>query len=252
MQLRITKRQRSAVGVLAVCALAITTGAVAMQAQAVPPEKANEARIDKLLHEMTLEEKMNLIRGGLEPMDVYQGQAGYLPGVPRLGIPSLRFADGPPGLLTRVPSQAETATMGVAATFSVRDAEANGVVIGREARSLGIDVVLQPFINIDRDLFFARAYNTFGEDPFLSAQMGAAEVRGAQAQGVMAQAKHYIGYDSDNYSTVIDPQTLHEVYLQPFAAVVKAGVSSVMCSYNRLNGPFACDNADTLKTILKG
>jgi beta-glucosidase len=134
--------------------------------QAVPEEKANTARIDRLLGQMTLEEKMGLIRGGLEPADVYQGQAGYLPGVPRLGVPSLRMADGPPGVLTRVAGQAETATMGVAATFSVKDAEANGATIGRDARSLGIDVILQPFINIDRDLTFDRAYNTFGEDPF--------------------------------------------------------------------------------------
>jgi beta-glucosidase len=220
--------------------------------QAVPAEKADTARIDRLLGQMTLEEKMNLIRGGLEPADVYQGQAGYLPGVPRLGVPSLRMADGPPGVLTRVAGQAETATMGVAATFSIKDAQENGATIARDARSLGIDVILQPFINIDRDLKFDRAYNTFGEDPFLSGQMGAAEVRGAQALHVMAMAKHYIGYDSNAYSTVIDPQTMHEVYLQPFAAVVDAGVSSVMCSYNRVNGPFACDNAETLKTLLKG
>ncbi len=229
-------------------ALAMPLEAVA---QAVPAEKADEARIERLLGQMTLEEKMNLIRGGLEPADVYPGQAGYLPGVPRLGVPSLRMADGPPGVLTRVAGQAETATMGVAATFSVKDAEENGVVIGRDARSLGIDVILQPFINIDRDLTFARAYNTFGEDPFLSGQMGAAEIRGAQAQDVMAMAKHYIGYDSNSYNVVIDPQAMHEVYLVPFAAAVDAGVSSVMCSYNRVNGPFACDNADTLQGLLK-
>ncbi len=188
----------------------------------------------------------------MEDPSVYQGQAGYLPGVPRLHVPSLRFADGPPGLLTRVPAQAETATMGVAATFSRRDAEANGVVIGREARSLGIDVVLQPFINIDRDITFARAYNTFGEDPYLTGQMGAAEIRGAQAQGVMAQAKHYVGYDTDSFNVFIDQQTLHEVYVAPFDEAVRAGVSSIMCSYNRLNGPFACGNTDTLPPIPKG
>src|SRR5277367_1228292 len=188
----------------------------ASRAQAVPPEKADEARIDRLLQQMTLEEKMDLIRGAVEDPAIYQGQAGYLPGVPRLHIPSLRFADGPPGLLTRVAGQAETATMGVAATFSAKDAEANGAVIGRDARSLGIDVVLQPFINIDRDITFARAYNTFGEDPMLSGAMGAAEVRGSQAQGVMAMAKHYVGYDSNGYNIFIDQQTLHEVYAAPF------------------------------------
>jgi len=195
---------------------------------------------------------MDLIRGGVEDPSIYQGQAGYLPGVPRLHIPSLRFADGPPGLLTRVPAQAEPATMAVAATFSTKDAEENGVVIGREARSLGIDVALQPFINIDRDITFGRGYNTFGEDPMLTGAMGAAEIRGIQSQDVMAQAKHYVAYDTNSYNVFVDQQTLHEVYVAPFADAIRAGVSSIMCSYNRVNGPFACDNADTLKTILKG
>jgi beta-glucosidase len=213
--------------------------------------QANTARVDKLLSQMTLEEKMNLIRGNVEPAETNQGQAGYLPGVPRLGVPPLRMADGPPGLLTRVPAQAETATMGVAATWDRRTAEQNGVVIGSEARSLGIDVVLQPFINIDRDITFRRGYNTYGEDPFLTGAMGAAEIHGAQSQDVMAQAKHYVGYDTDGYNVFIDPQTLHEVYVAPFEQAVKAGVSSIMCSYNKINGAFACGNADTLKTILK-
>ena len=194
-------------------------------AQAIPSEHANDAKIDHLLQQMTLEEKVDLIRGGVEDPSVYQGQAGYLPGVPRLHVPSLRFADGPPGLLTRVAGQAETATMGVAATFSLKDAEANGVVIGRDARSLGIDVALQPFINIDRDITFARGYNTFGEDPFLTGLMGAAEIHGIQSQDVMAQAKHYVAYDTDGYNAVVDQQALHEVYVAPFAMAVQAGVS---------------------------
>ncbi|WP_348268054.1 glycoside hydrolase family 3 C-terminal domain-containing protein [Edaphobacter paludis] len=221
-------------------------------AQAVPADYGNDARIDALLHKLTLEEKMNLIRGERENPATYQGQAGFLPGVPRLHIPSLRFSDGPPGVLTRVPAQAETATMGVAATFSIKDVEANGVVIGRQARSLGIDVVLQPFINMDRDITFERGYNTFGEDPLLTGAMGAAEIRGIQSQDVMAQAKHYLAYDSNSYNMFVDQQTLHEVYAAPFADAVKAGVSSIMCSYNRINGSFACGNADILKTLLKG
>jgi beta-glucosidase len=139
---------------LAICALLSSSSSVV--AQAVPPEQADTARIDKLLSQMTLEEKMDLIRGNVEPENVSQSQAGYLPGVARLGVPSLRMADGPPGLLTRIPAQAETATMGVAASWDRETAEQNGVVIGREARSLGIDVVLQPFINIDRDITFRR------------------------------------------------------------------------------------------------
>ena len=218
---------------------ALLLGTSMALAQAVPVV-TGDARVDRLLSQMTLEEKLTLIHGTHEDPDVYQGQAGYLGGVPRLGIPGLRFADGPPGVLTRHPSHAETATMGVAATFSTKTAEQNGLVIGREARALGIDVALQPFVNIDRDLEFGRGYNTFGEDPFLTGAMAVGEIKGIQSQHVMAQIKHYVGYDSNGSSTFIDDQTLHEVYVAPFdAAIRKADVSSIMCSYNRLNGTFA-------------
>lgn len=219
-------------------------------AQAVPVV-TGDPRVDKLLSQMTLQEKLTLIHGTSEDPKEYQGQAGYLGGVPRLGIPGLRFADGPPGVLTRHPSQGETATMGVAATFSAKDAEANGLVIGREDRALGIDVSLQPFVNIDRDLEFGRGFNTFGEDPFLTGVMGAAEIKGIQSQHVMAQVKHYVAYDSEATHIFVDDQTLHEIYVAPFDAAVKAGVASIMCSYNRVNGSFACGNKETLTTILR-
>lgn len=200
---------------------------------------------------MTLDEKLALIHDGREDPATYLGQAGYIAGVPRLGIPGLRMADGPPGVLTRHPSQAETATMGVAATFDVHLARQNGVVIGRDARALGIDVALQPYVNIDRDITFKRAYNTFGEDPVLTSAMGAAEIQGIQSQRVMAMAKHFIGYDTAATDVWIDEQTLHEVYLPPFEAAVRAGVAAIMCSYNHVNGQYACGNKDTLTTILR-
>lgn len=229
---------------------ALTFSATLTLAQAVPVV-TGDARVDKLLSQMTLEEKLKLIHGTQEDPVAYQGQAGYLAGIPRLGIPGLRFADGPPGALTRHPSSAETTTMGVAATFSIKDAEDNGIVIGREDRALGIDVSLQPFVNIVRDLEFGRAYNTFGEDPFLTSQIGVAEIKGIQSQHVMAQVKHYVAYDSDSSNIFLDDQTLHEIYVAPFDAAVKAGVSSIMCSYNRVNGTFACGNESTLTKILR-
>ena len=119
---------------------ALLLGEGSAAAQQSGPVETGDARVDKLLSQMTLEEKLALIHGTHEDPAVYQGQAGYVAGIQRLGIPGLRFADGPPGVLTRHPSQAETATMGVAATFRVKDAEQNGIVIGREARALGIDV----------------------------------------------------------------------------------------------------------------
>src|SRR5580692_8536060 len=217
--------------------LSLLTAFVATSpAQSTVPVVTGDARVDKLLSQMTFEEKMALVRGARENPATDQGQAGYLTGVPRLGIPPIRMSDGPPGVLTRVPSQAETATMGLAATFSVKDAEENGVIIAREAKSLGIDVVLEPFINIDRDISFARAYNTYGEDPVLTGAIGAALIRGIQKQGVMSQAKHFVAYDTDGSNVMVDQQTLHEIYVAPFIDAVNAGVSSIMCSYNKVNG----------------
>jgi beta-glucosidase len=236
---------------LSICAaLPIAFGVCLAFAQSVPLVTGN-ARVDGLLSQMTLAEKLTLIHDGREDPSLYQGQAGYIGGIPRLHIPGLRLADGPPGVLTRHPSQAETATMAVAATFDTAIAQQNGLAIGREARALGIDIALQPFVNLDRDLTMKRLYNTFGEDPFLTSQIGAAEIRGIQSQHVMAQVKHFIGFDTAGTDVWIDDQTLHEVYLQPFEAAVQAGVSSVMCSYNHINGPHACGNASTLTGILR-
>src|SRR5690242_6959992 len=220
-------------------------------------------RVDRLLSRMTLDEKLTLLEGAAEDAATNQYEAGYLPGIPRLGIPSLRLADGPPGVATRQPSVGMTGTMGVAATFSHQDAQRNGAVIGRDARALGVDVVLEPFVNIDRDPTWSRAFNTFGEDPLLTGQTGAAEISGIQSQGTMAMVKHFIAYDGGN-NVVIDEQTLHEIYLQPFTDAIDAGVASVMCSYNTVNvvaatpaaggtpGPYSCGNSATLTGILRG
>jgi beta-glucosidase len=206
--------------------------------------------VDRLLAAMSLKERIALIHGATEAATSYQGQAGYLPGVARLGIPSLRLADGPPGVLTREVSTALPATMALAATFSRADARANGVVIGRDARALGIDLVLEPYINIYRDPGFVRSYNTYGEDPLLTGQIGAALIRGIQSQGVMAQAKHYVAFDGAN-DVQVDPQTLREIYAAPFADAVDAGVASIMCAYNRINGQFACGSDAMLNGLLR-
>ena len=214
------------------------------------PEGGDDARVEALLSRMTLDEKIQLLHGAPEPAQSNQGEAGYLPGIARLGIAPLRFADGPPGVLTRYPATGLTASMGLAATFSRDDARATGTVIARDAKALGIDLVLEPFINIHRDLSFFRAYNTFGEDPLLTGEIAAAQIGGIQDGGVMAQAKHYIAYDGATDVTV-DTQTLHEIYLAPFAAAVAANVSSIMCSYNVVNGRYACGNRDTLGSMLR-
>ncbi len=237
--------------------LSLGAGIVLAQSRQERTSPTGDKRVDELLSKMTLDEKIAMLHDAKEPEATYQGQAGFLPGIPRLGISSMRFSDGPPGILTRIPAMALTATMGLAATFSIEDARQNGLVIARLAKSHGIDVVLEPFINIDRDVTFRRGYNTFGEDPLLSGQIGAAEIRGIQSLGIMAQAKHYIAFDSSAssyksiYNVDVEPQAMHEIYLPPFQEAVQAGVSSIMCSYNKVNGKFACGNRDTLIGILR-
>jgi beta-glucosidase len=250
---RTTLIHRSFRAYLAVSALIVLSGGCgfSVRAQTVATVTGN-SRVDRLLSQLTLDEKIAMVHGSGEAAATNQGEAGYMAGVPRLGIPSLRLSDGPPGVLTRVPSAAPTSTMGLAATFSREDAKQNGVLIGREARSHGVDVVLEPFINIDRDIMYSRGYNTYGEDPLLTGQIGAAFIRGVQGEGVMSQAKHYVAYDTDGTNVFVDQQTLHEIYVAPFADAVEAEVSSIMCSYNKVNGPYSCGNSQTLNEILKG
>ena len=233
-------------------AAAVCSGTASAAAHQNPvPVVTGDVRVDRLLSEMTLDEKLSMIEGEAEvASSTDQYQAGYLPGVARLGIPSLKLSDGPPGVITKQDSTGMTSTMGVAATFSTADAQANGKVIGSDGKALGQDVVLEPFVNMDRDTSWGRGFNTFGEDPLLTGQTGAAEISGIQSQGEMAQVKHYVAYDGGN-DVEVDSQTLQEIYLQPFADAVQAGVSSVMCSYNEINGYQSCGNSTTLTQILR-
>jgi beta-glucosidase len=236
----------AAAALMAVCAAILLS-----QSTAIPPVVTGNARVDNLLSQMTLEEKITLLHGGPETSPSGVGQAGTWPGLPRLGIPSLRLSDGPPGISIGIWSTGMTATMGLAATWSRDDARKNGVVIGRDARSLGQDVVLQPFINIVRDFEFSRGYNTSGEDPYLTGQIASSQIQGTQGEGVMSQAKHFVGYDGGN-DVYVDPQTLREIYIAPFVDASNVGVSSIMCSYNKINGLQACDNAEIQNTIFRG
>lgn len=237
--------------IAAVCGIAVAQRPSAPDPARVGGPLANgDARVEKLLSRMTLAEKIAVIHGEKDPPEESQGQAGYMAGNPKLGIPWLRLADGPPGVLTRQPSTAPTGTMGLGATFSREDARLNGVVIGRDAAAAGVNISLQPFINIMRDPVWSRAYDLFSEDPLLVGAIGAAQIEGIQSQGVMAEAKHYIAYNGGN-DVVVGQQALHEIYSAPFADSVKAGVASIMCSYNKVNGRFACGNPDTLQKLLK-
>lgn len=238
-------------GRLALCILYTAAMCCATTWGAEAAGNGRSPRVQQLLSSMSRAEKMAIIRGGREPAEVAQSEAGWTAGVPRLHIPDLRFADGPQGVLVRHLSTGMQSTLSLASTFSVRDAAEDGALVARDARKLGIDVILQPYINIYRDPAFERAYNTLGEDPVLTGTLAAHFVRGAQANGVLAQAKHYVAYDGGE-NALVDGQALREVYAAPFRDVSDAGVASIMCSYNQINSVYSCGNGLSLNGILRG
>jgi len=212
---------------------------------------AGSSRTDvaALVRRLTLDEKISLVHGSRDPREL--GQAGYWAGLPDLGIPALRFADGPSGVNVNREATAMPAPVALAATFDVEAARLYGQAMAREAKALEQNVLLTPYINIVRDPLFRRNHTTLSEDPLLAARIGAAEIASIQSEGVMAQVKHLAGYSGpDNVS--IDERALHELYLPPFEAAVKAGVSSVMCAYNKINGAWACESAELQEGILRG
>ena len=209
------------------------------------PWRDAAAIADRLLSQMTLPEKIALLHGDRDPESL--GQAGYLPGVPRLGIPPLRLSDGPAGVRTGRPATALPAPVALAATFSTDLALRYGQTIGQDGRAFRQDVMLAPMVNIVRVPQGGRNFETLGEDPLLTSRMVTAEIGGIQSEGLMATVKHFAENNQENarqsVSADVDERTMHEIELQGFEAAVKANVASVMASYNRINGTYASENA---------
>ena len=119
--------------------------------------------------------------------------------------------------------------------------------------------MLGPTINIVRDPRWGRAFETFSEDPYLAEQLAAADIRGIQSQGPMAQVEHYVVYNQETYrntpadNAVVSERAEREIYLPAFQTAVQAGgADSAMCAYSRINGQFACENAFLQNTVLDG
>jgi len=223
----------------------------------VPSSAAAQAaspRVDSLVRAMTLEEKVTFLRGERDPAEL--GQAGYIPGLPRLGIPPLRLTDGPAGVRTARPATAFPAPVALAASFDPDLAYRYGKAIGRDGLARNQDVLLAPMVNIVRVPQAGRNFETLGEDPHLASRLVAEEVRGIQDAGLIATVKHYVANSFENartsVSAEIGEQALHEIYLPGFEAAVRAGAGSVMCAYNQVNGAFACDDAEILDRVLRG
>ncbi|MBH1936658.1 glycoside hydrolase family 3 C-terminal domain-containing protein [Streptomyces sp. AV19] len=260
--------RRQALGLLggtaAALALLTATGpaAQATPVAALPDLPDLPERVRTLLGKLTLDEKISLVHGAADPK--HTGAAGYVPGVPRLGIPELRLTDGPAGVNLAKSATGLPPVSTLAASFNPRLAREYGAVMGREGRALGMDLMLAPQIELSRTPLFSRDKDQSGEDPYLNGVIGAAQVEGIQAQGMLAQAKHFLannqvlGQTGDwttgegAYDFRVDDRTLHEIYLPAWETVVRAGVASVMAAYNHLNGPWNSDSRATLTGVLRG
>jgi beta-glucosidase len=212
-----------------------------------------DALADRVVAQLTLDEKIGLLHGDRDPESV--GQAGFVGGVPRLGIPALRLSDGPAGVRTGRPATALPAPVALAATFSPELARAYGQTIGQNGRALRQDVMLAPMVNIVRVPQAGRNFETLGEDPLLSSQLVAAEIEGIQHEGLMATVKHFAENNQEtarqSVSADVDERTLHEIELPAFEAAVGAHVAAVMASYNKVNGTYASENALLETDILR-
>ncbi|HEY8490224.1 MAG TPA: glycoside hydrolase family 3 C-terminal domain-containing protein [Dehalococcoidia bacterium] len=211
-----------------------------------------ESRIEALLRQLTLEEKLALTAGT---------DAWHTAAVPRLGIPALKLTDGPHGArgagLGGVTSACFPCGTALGATWDPDLVREVGAALAQEARSKGARVLLAPTVNIHRHPLAGRNFECFSEDPHLSARMAAAYVAGVQSRGVAATVKHFVCNDSEyqrmTISSQVGERALREIYLAPFeAAVREAGAWAVMAAYNRLNGTYCSEHRDLLLGILKG
>ena len=221
----------------------------------------SEPELRSLVSQMTLPEETGMVHGTVDTTcadtlpEGCVGQAGVVPGVPRLGVPPLRMTDGPAGVRLAHVETALPAPVGLAATFDPGAARQFGRSVGAAGRATGQDVWLGPMINAVNYATGGRNFETLGEDPYLAGALAAQEVSGVQGEGLIAELKHYIENDFENgrgsTSVAIDDQTVHETELLAFEAGIRAGAGSVMCSYNRINDVYGCGNGDTLIQILR-
>jgi beta-glucosidase len=208
-------------------------------------------KIESLLEDLTLEEKISIISGS---------DAWHSTGVDRLSIPRIKMTDGPIGARGDSTSGATSACFpsatALSSTWDKETIEQIGEAIGAEAKTKDADVLLGPTINLHRHPLGGRHFECYSEDPFLTGVLAVGYVKGVQSQGVSACLKHFIGNDTEferhRVSSNIDDRVLREMYLLPFEMGVKQGGSlSVMSAYNRLNNIYCSSHKTLLIDILK-
>jgi beta-glucosidase len=215
------------------------------------------AQIEKLIAQMTLEEKAALCTGA--------GSWTSLP-IDRLEIPEITVSDGPHGV-RRVVSEDGVDEISLPATcFPTASCLAStwdtdliyrmGEALGEESIALGVDILLGPGVNMKRSPLGGRNFEYYSEDPYLAGEMAASFIQGVQSKGVGTSLKHFAAnnqeYQRFSIDALIDERTLREIYLPAFEKAVKAAQPwTVMCSYNKINGDFAAEHRHTLTEILK-
>ncbi len=214
--------------------------------------------VQTILQELTAEEKASLVAG----VDFM-----FTRPVPRLGVPSLRTADGPHGLRVQntggdngvsgsEPSTAFPTAATTACGWNPDNLFQMGAAIGREAHKYGVHVVLGPGVNCKRNPLAGRNFEYFSEDPYLGGKLAAAEVNGIQSEGVGVSVKHFALNNAENFrfmgDSVADLRAIREIYLKAFELVVKESKpASLMCAYNKLNGEYCSQNQWLLTDVLR-
>ena len=208
-------------------------------------------KIDALVKELTLEEKVSILSGS---------DAWHTTPVERLSIPRVKMTDGPNGArgdgVSKVSSACYPNGSAIASTWDTELVESLGQSLGREAKSKDADVLLGPTINIHRHPLGGRHFECYSEDPYLTGAVTVAYVQGVQSENVAACVKHFVGNDTEyqrhTVSSNIKPRTLREIYLLPFEMGVKqGGALSVMSAYNQLNNIYCSSHEELLISILK-
>ncbi|SNT34796.1 beta-glucosidase [Granulicella rosea] len=230
-----------------------------------------EARTALLLPQMTLDEKIAVVHG-LDDVDhgtavapaghakIASGAVGYVPDIPRLGIPALQIADAAVG----VTKGAWSARYSTPLPSALCEASAwdndlsfeKGALLGRELKDAGFNMSLAGGTNIARDPRNGRNFEYLGEDPVLAGTLVGQAGRGVQSQGVIGDIKHFAVNDQETDRTtlnvVMDRRTLRETDMLAFEIGIKSsGVDSVMCAYNKYNGDYACESPELLRDVLK-
>mmetsp|Transcript_8164 Transcript_8164/g.18242 ORF Transcript_8164/g.18242 Transcript_8164/m.18242 type:complete len:711 (-) Transcript_8164:162-2294(-) len=213
-------------------------------------------RAKRLLANMTLDEKLSLLHG---PEGEGPDYTGYVPPITRLGMPPITMNDGPQGFRCAGSQSTSTAFpsgLTVAATWDREAVYAWGEAQGKEFYGKGANVMLGPGMNVARVPLNGRNFEYMsGEDPFLGYTLVQEAIKGIQSQKVVANAKHWVLNNQETnrlvVSSEVNERTRFEMYYPPFEGAIEAGVGSFMCSYNKINGAWSCENPLTLKEDLK-